>query len=64
MDFLPGKPFSTDNWRSLARDSVCVENGCARLGIRPTPMAAIVPAYLGERSRERLFERFRAQRGE
>jgi NADH dehydrogenase len=61
MDFLPGKPFSTDNWRSLQRDSVCVENGCARLGIRPTYLAAIVPDYLGGRGREARLERFRAR---
>jgi len=64
MDFIPGKPFSTDNWRSLERDSVCSDNGCARLGFRPTPMAAIVPAYIGESSREARFERFRSGRAD
>jgi NADH dehydrogenase len=46
-DFVPGKPFSTDNYRSLLTDSTCTENGLARLGIRPQPLAAIVPRYLG-----------------
>lgn len=47
LDFVPGKPFSTDNYRSLTRDSVCKDPGLARLGITPASMAAIVPGYLG-----------------
>ncbi len=45
-DFVPGKPFSTDNYRSLLVDSVCSVNGLARLGIRPQPLTAILPRYL------------------
>jgi NADH dehydrogenase len=45
-DFVPGKPFSTDNYRSLTVDSVCKVNGLARLGIRPQPLDAILPRYL------------------
>ena len=45
-DFVPGKPFSTDNYRSLLVDSVCKVNGLARLGIKPQPLAAILPKYL------------------
>jgi uncharacterized protein YbjT (DUF2867 family) len=45
-EFIPGKPFSTDNYRSLLVDSVCKVNGLARLGIRPQPLDAILPTYL------------------
>jgi NADH dehydrogenase len=45
-DFVPGKPFSTDNYRSLLVDSVCRVNGLARLGIRPQPLAAMLPRYV------------------
>lgn len=45
-DFVPGKPFSTDNYRSLTVDSVCKVNGLARLGIRPQPLSALLPRYL------------------
>jgi uncharacterized protein YbjT (DUF2867 family) len=45
-DFVPGKPFSTDNYRSLLVDSVCTVSGLARLGIRPQPLAAVLPGYL------------------
>jgi uncharacterized protein YbjT (DUF2867 family) len=46
MGLLPGKPFSLDNFRSLTVDSVCREDGCAALGITPTPMLAVLPQYL------------------
>lgn len=45
-DFVPGKPFSTDNYKSLTVDSVCKVNGLARLGIRPQPLEAVLPSYL------------------
>ena len=32
MNFVPGRPFSTDNYRSLTVDSVCSEDGLAKLG--------------------------------
>jgi len=46
-DFVPGKPFSTDNYRSLLVDSVGRTDGFARLGIRPQPLAAVFPQYAG-----------------
>ena len=46
MGLLPGKPFSLDNFRSLTRDSVCRENGCAALGIVPRALLAELPRYL------------------
>jgi uncharacterized protein YbjT (DUF2867 family) len=46
LGLLPGKPFSLDNFRSLTRDSLCREDGCAALGIAPRPMLAVLPAYL------------------
>jgi uncharacterized protein YbjT (DUF2867 family) len=52
MGLLPGKPFSLDNFRSLTRDSVCSENGCAALGIAPRPLLAQLPLYLSPRARD------------
>ena len=46
FDFVPGKPFSTDNYLSATVPSVCTDDGFARLGIRPQPLTAIVPGYL------------------
>jgi NADH dehydrogenase len=63
MDFVPGRPFSTDNYRSLSVDNVCRDNGFARLGIRPTPMRAVVPGYLGPGSGQARLDRHRAAAG-
>lgn len=46
FDFVPGKPLSTDNLRSLSVHSICDENGLMALGVTPTPMESIVPGYL------------------
>lgn len=48
LEYVPGKPFSRDNFRSLSEDSVCTTgNGLLELGIKPTSLAEIVPSYLG-----------------
>ncbi|HWG00076.1 MAG TPA: complex I NDUFA9 subunit family protein [Steroidobacteraceae bacterium] len=47
LGLLPGKPLSLDNFRSLSVDSLCTRNGLERLGIRPRPMMAVLPFYLG-----------------
>ena len=47
MDFVPGRPFSSDNYRSLTIDSVCKEDGFAKLGIKPQSMVASARQYLG-----------------
>jgi NADH dehydrogenase len=59
MDFVPGKPFSTDNYRSLGVDSVCTVNGFVRLGIEPHSMRAVVPRYLGLEGGRSRYARFR-----
>jgi uncharacterized protein YbjT (DUF2867 family) len=51
LDWVPGKPFSSDNYRSLTIDAVCREDGCARLGIVPRPMSEVLTTYL-ERPRQ------------
>jgi uncharacterized protein YbjT (DUF2867 family) len=47
MDFVPGRPFSSDNYRSLTVDSVCKVDGFERLGIKPQSMVASARQYLG-----------------
>jgi NADH dehydrogenase len=59
LGMLPGKPFSLDNFRSLTVDSVCRENGCARLGIEPLRLQAVVPTYLGGDALQSRFGRYR-----
>jgi NADH dehydrogenase len=47
LNFVPGRPFSTDNYRSLTVDSVCSEDGLALLGIKPHSMVASARQFLG-----------------
>jgi uncharacterized protein YbjT (DUF2867 family) len=54
LEFVPGKPFSMDNYRSLQKDSICPEgNSC------PTHLETIVPRQLQNTSR---YKQFRAKR--
>ncbi len=46
-EYLPGKPISRDNWRSLQRDSTSDDNGLPKLGIAPTDVRAKLPEILG-----------------
>ena len=48
FEFVPGKPFTLDNYRSLQVDSVCHgDNGLLQLGITPTSLEAVLPRYPG-----------------
>jgi NADH dehydrogenase len=61
FDFVPGKPFSSDNYRSLLSDSVGGVDGLHRLGIEPTPVSAVLPDILGHTlARQPRFDRNRA----
>ncbi len=63
-DFIPGKPFSSDNFRSLQVDSVGGIDGLHRLGIAPTPVAQVLPDILGDAGdKQSRYARFRAHRG-
>jgi len=45
--FLPGAPITRDQWQMLQRDTVVTGvDGLAALGIAPTPMDAVAPAWL------------------
>ena len=46
FDFLPNKPFSTDNYLSAQTDSICKCNDLFRYNIKPTAIEDIVPQYL------------------
>jgi NADH dehydrogenase len=44
---LPGQPFTTDNYHSMQRDSVCRENGLRKLGISSTSIDSVMPRHFG-----------------
>lgn len=60
-EWLPGKPISRDNFRSLLIDSVGETDGLGELGIVSTPMELIVPAMLGVDRHQRRLDRFREE---
>ena len=60
-DLIPGKPFSSDNFRSLQLDSVGGIDGLHRLGIEPTRVAQVLPDILGNfEEKQTRFARYRA----
>lgn len=59
MDFVPGKPFSTDNYRSLLLPSVCSTSGFADLGLQPRSLTANIATALGVAGPLRDYDRFR-----
>lgn len=62
MEWLPGKPFSLDNYHSLCVDSVCKENGFAAFGILPAALEAVVPTYLGRFTAQAELDKYRSMR--
>ncbi len=56
MEWMPGKPFTMDNYRSLQTDSVCPRNTTPC----PTSLEAIAPKYLGLQDREGLYQYYRS----
>ena len=61
MDFVPGKPFSSDNYRSLQLDNTSVENSLWRFGIHPHSIEAEVGEYLGRSAHQKQLDRCREQ---
>ncbi len=59
MGMLPGKPFSSDNYRSLTIDSVCKQNGSETLGLTLSRMEAVLPGYLSDHSLQSQLDRYR-----
>jgi uncharacterized protein YbjT (DUF2867 family) len=60
-EWLPGKPISRDNFRSLKLDSVGKDDGLAALGIVATPMDTVMPALLRGDGLQRRLDGFREQ---
>lgn len=60
MQYLPGKPFTYDNYLSLQVDCVCRGAFPPVFGIDPQPIESIVPEYLANRTLRGRFDQFRA----
>ncbi len=61
MGFVPGKPFSSDNYRSLQIDNTSTENSLWRFGIRPRSIGSLASECLGHSVHQQQLDRCRAQ---
>lgn len=61
MDFVPGKPFSSDNYRSLQVDNVSRQNALPELGIAPVSIQSVVPDYLNGSPRQKRLDQWRGR---
>lgn len=55
MEWIPGKPFSRDNFNSMQVDSVCDDSDSHQ----PTSVHKIVPTYLGKMNRQSRLQHYR-----
>ncbi|HEX5055131.1 MAG TPA: complex I NDUFA9 subunit family protein [Gammaproteobacteria bacterium] len=58
MEYVPGKPFSRDNYHSMQKDNVC-SSGI----IAATSLKAVVPGYLLNRNTRNRYNLFRQEYG-
>ena len=61
LGMMPGQPFTLDNYHALQHDSVCSNNALPGLGITPTPIDVVVPAYLGNHTARGRYNDFRRE---
>ncbi|MEQ8288185.1 MAG: complex I NDUFA9 subunit family protein [Gammaproteobacteria bacterium] len=61
FDYVPGKPFSTDNYLSSKADSVCSNDDLARFGIEARSIESIVPGYLRKQGYRSRYTEFRSE---
>ena len=59
MDFVPGKPFSSDNYLSLQTPNCSEKNSLWRFGIQPSSIESVVPTYLGQGEHQRRLDECR-----
>jgi uncharacterized protein YbjT (DUF2867 family) len=63
LEWVPGKPFTRDNYLSLQVDGTCENNGFAEFGIRPTSIESIVPTYIGHHGKLDVYQDLRRAAG-
>lgn len=60
FEWLPGKPFSRDNYLSAQEPNVCNAPFPAIFGITPKALEEIAPTYLGHGGMRKLYEELRS----
>ena len=59
LEFVPGKPFCRDNYRSLQIDSVCKQAFPAVFNLKPAAIESVVPQYLRCQTQHGRFDDYR-----
>jgi NADH dehydrogenase len=59
MEYVPGKPFSRDNYLSMQHDNVCEGEFPAEFGIMPRSIDSVVPRYLAQQHGRARYDDFR-----
>jgi len=61
LEFVPGKPYSVDNYYSSKLDSVCTENHLSQFVLDPHAIEEVMPKYFGPLStKASLYSQFRS----
>ncbi len=63
FEYLPGKPFSMDNYLSLQKDSLCSGRSILPFTFAATPLEAVVPAYLAQQRSKARYSEYRRSAG-
>jgi len=63
LEWVPGKPFSRDNYLSLQVDGVCENDGFSEFGIQPTSLECVVPSYIGHHGKMDFYRDLRRAAG-
>ncbi len=61
FNFVPGKPFSTDNYLSTKTDSVCTTDDLSCFDIEARTVESIVPAYLTHHTYRSRYTDYRSE---
>jgi len=63
LEFVPGKPFSRDNYLSMRHDNVCSSDFPPIFAITPRSIESVVPGYLSAIGTRRQYDEFRSRAG-
>lgn len=59
LQYVPGKPFTPDNYQSLQTPSVCRQNGLGELGITPASLENAGTRFLARSGRNQRLDKLR-----
>jgi NADH dehydrogenase len=61
LEYVPGQPFTMDNYLSMQVDSICRCDGLGALGIAPHSVEAMMPLHFQGRTQRGRYNSFRGE---